>query len=46
MSNVLKKLEERIEKKMEERIGPLASKMEEMIKILRKIEENTRGVTG
>ncbi|MFB0543217.1 MAG: hypothetical protein ACETVR_00400 [Candidatus Bathyarchaeia archaeon] len=43
MSSVLKKLEERMEKKMEERMGPLASKMDEMIKILRQIEENTRG---
>lgn len=31
-----------MEQKMDERMGPLASKMDEMIKVLKKIEENTR----
>ena len=42
MAGVLKKLEERMEQKMDERMGPMATKMEEMIKVLKKIEENTR----
>ena len=42
MSNLLKKLEKRIESKIQEKIGILEPKLDEMINLLRKIEENTR----
>lgn len=42
MSNLLKKLEKRIESKVQERIGVLEPKLNEMIRLLKKIEENTR----
>lgn len=42
MSSLIDKIERNIEKKVQERMGPLAEKMDEMIQLLRKIEENTR----
>jgi len=42
LSGLLKNLEEKLTKKIEERMGPLAAKMDEMIKVLKQIEENTR----
>lgn len=49
MSNLLKKLEERIEAKVQERIGVLEPKLDRMIYLLERInakleriEENTR----
>lgn len=42
MTTLLKTLEQRIESKVQERMGVLEPKLDEMIRILRKIEENTR----
>jgi len=42
MAGVLDKLEERLMKKVEERMGPMLPKLDEMIKVLKQIEENTR----
>jgi len=39
---ILDKLEEKIEKKVEERMTPIVLKLDEMLSVLRKIEKNTR----
>ena len=43
MSGILKGLEAKIEKKIEEKMIPVVKKVDEMIKVLEKIEKNTRG---
>jgi len=40
MAGLLKELEKRIEDRIQARMGPLAMKMDEMIKLLRQIEEH------
>jgi len=43
MSSLLKGLEAKIEKQVAKRMTPIALKLDEMIKILKQIEKNTRG---
>ena len=42
MSGLLKNLEKKIEEKVQERVAVLEPKLDEMIRLLKKIEENTR----
>lgn len=42
MSGLLRGLEEKIEKSVQKRMGPIVLKLEEMIAELKKIEKNTR----
>jgi hypothetical protein len=42
MSKLLESLERRIQEKVQERLGVLEPKLDEMIRLLRQIEENTR----
>lgn len=42
MSGLLDKLERKIEDKVRERLETIEPKLDEMIRLLRKIEENTR----
>lgn len=42
MANLLKKLEERLESKIQKQVGILEPKLDEMIRLLKKIEKNTR----
>lgn len=42
MAGLLEKLEKRIEDRVKQQIGTLEPKLDEMVKILRMIEANTR----
>ena len=42
MSGLLKKLEKRMETKVQEQIGVLKPRLDEMIRLLKQIEKNTR----
>lgn len=42
MAGIIEKLEKRIEDRIKQQIGTLEPKLDEMVKILKKIEENTR----
>lgn len=42
MSAILRKLEKNVEEKVQERLRAIEPKLDEMIRLLKKIEENTR----
>lgn len=42
MSSILRGLEAKIEKKVAEKMIPVTKKLDEMLKVLEKIEKNTR----